>query len=60
MITKIGKHEWEITVNGEQVTRLFDGDGGETYDPTKATEAVTASGFIDIESGDKITFERIS
>jgi hypothetical protein len=60
MIQRHGNKEWSITVNGEEVDNLFDIHGSETLDPLRAAEAVTMSGFIEIEAGDTIAFERIS
>lgn len=56
----INNRDWEITVNGEPVTHLFDGEGSETLDPTEASEAMDASGFMAIEVGDVIAFKVVA
>ena len=63
MTLQIGQHEWVITVSGQEVCNLFDRNGVETFDPTKAVEAGTSGAMgllIEIEAGDTIAFERIT
>jgi hypothetical protein len=59
MVQRHGNKEWSITINGQEVENLFDAHGSETFDPFRAVEAVTMGGFIKIEEGDTIAFERI-
>jgi hypothetical protein len=59
MTVVIGQHEWEITLNGEPVEYLFDRNGSETFDATRAVEVQTHSGFVELEPGDTLKFERI-
>jgi hypothetical protein len=59
MTIRYGNQEWAVTVNGEEVVSLTDVNDRETLNPTTAMFAATFSGFIDIESGDTFTFERV-
>ena len=60
MTIRHGQQEWAVSVNGEEIQTLSDVNDRETLDPTRAVSATTFSGFIDIETGDTITFERIT
>ena len=60
MTIRHGRQEWAVSVNGQEIETLSDERGNDTLDPRLAVSATTFSGFIDIEAGDTITFERIT